>query len=217
MPTEQEILEKNSKVFTDGEVIFKEGEIGDKMFIIQKGKVKIVKRMKDVEKTLAILQEGDFFGEMAVIDKAPRSATAIALESAKLVALDEKVFELHMQTNPLIVKKILKKMSSRLREADKQIENLLLKDSNSRVANSLFNLAHKHGVPCDNGIKMDFALGPTELANQVGLSQDKVQEVIEKMLKAKVIKLVDNQIIIVSLESLEKYINFLQMMEEFGA
>ena len=215
MPTEQEILDKYGRVFKAGEIIFKEGELGDRMFIIQSGKVRIVKKLKDVEKTLAVMQEGDFFGEMAVIDKAPRSATAIALEDARLVILDEKVFEMHMQTNPAIVKKILKKMSSRLRDADKEIQNLMLKDSNTRVANALFNLAHKHGVPCDQGIKMDFTFGIAELSNQVGLDQEKGREIVDKMIKAKVVILADDQIIITSLENLEKFIKFLQMKEEF--
>ena len=217
MPTEQEILDRYGRIFKSGEIIFKEGEVGDRMFIIQSGKVRIVKKVKDVEKTLAVMQEGDFFGEMAVIDKAPRSATAVALEDAKLVVLDEKVFEMHMQTNPSIVKKILKKMSSRLRETDKEIQNLLLKDSNTRLANALFNLAHKHGVPCDQGIKMDFPFGLVELANQVGLDHEKTREIVDKMLKAKVVTLEDEQIIITSLENLEKFIKYLQMKEEFEA
>lgn len=217
MPTEQEIIEKYGKEYKAGEVVFKEGEMGDKMYIIQTGKMKVMTKVKDIEKTLAILQPGDFFGEMAVIDKGPRSATVVATEDSRLVALDEKVFEMHMQTNPTIVKKILKKMSSRLRDTNKQIENLLVRDSNSRVANALYSLAHKHGVPCDTGIKMDYTFGPVELANHVGLEESKVNEILEKMDKAKVVHQDGGQIVINSLENLEKFIKYLQMKEEFGA
>ena len=116
------------------------------MFIIQSGKVKITKQLKDgVEKTLVILGPGDFFGEMAVIDKDVRSANAVSLEASRLIALDEEVFEMHMQTNPKIVKKILKNLTARLREANQQIANLMIKDANRLVANTILLVVHKHG------------------------------------------------------------------------
>ena len=72
MATQSEIFQKYGRNFAAGQLIFAEGEIGAEMFIIQSGKVRISKRSKDGEKTLVILEEGDFFGEMAVIDKGPR-------------------------------------------------------------------------------------------------------------------------------------------------
>jgi CRP/FNR family transcriptional regulator, cyclic AMP receptor protein len=218
MGNEQDILSKYGRTYHPEEVIFKEGEIGSEMFIIQSGKVRISKRSKDVEKTLVILENGDFFGEMAVIDKGPRSASATAVEETKCIALNEELFEQQMQHNARIVKKILKNMSARLRDANKQIENLLIRDNNRRVANTLLMLAHKHGNRATANIKMDFDFSVGELAKMVGLENEKpkMDEIIDKLMRAKVITIEDGQIVIVSLENLEKFIKYLEMKEEFG-
>jgi CRP/FNR family transcriptional regulator len=123
-----------------------------------------------------------------------------------------------MQSNIHIVKKILRNMSARIRDANKQIENLLLKDHNRRIANTLTMLARKHGTNTERGIVMDFPLTATELANSAGLAGDlpKVQDIVSKLEKAKVIRLENGAIVITSLENLEKFIQYLEMKEEFG-
>jgi len=218
MLTAQEIFQRYGRTYAEGEVVFKEGDIGEEMFIVQSGQVKIVKQVNQAEKILVVLSEGDFFGEMAVIDKEPRSATAIAITGLKCIVLNQEVFESTMQSNLHIVKKILRNMSQRLREANKQIANLLLKDNNRRLANTMIMLAKKHGKSTDRGIVMDFSLTPLELANTAGLAGefDKVRDILEKMEKAKVIALENEQIIINSIASIEKFVQYLEMKAEFG-
>jgi CRP/FNR family cyclic AMP-dependent transcriptional regulator len=217
MATQSEIFSKYGRNFTANERIFGEGEIGAEMFIIQTGKVRISKRSKDVEKTLVVLEEGDFFGEMAVIDKGPRSATATAVEDTKCIALNEELFEQQMQNNARIVKKILKNMSARLRDANKQIENLLIKDANSRVAHTLLHLAHKHGGKNTADIKLD-GVTVEELAKAVGMSNEpaKVAEILGKMEQVHITHLDGGQVVVSSLENLEKFIRYLEMKEQFG-
>ncbi len=217
MATAQEIFERYGKVFPAGTPIFREGDLGEEMFIIQSGQIKISKHTSTGEKTLVILSEGDFFGEMAVIDNEPRSASASAHTDAKLIVLNQEVFEQTMQTNSHIVKKILRNMSSRLREANRQIATLMLKDHNRRVANTLLLLVHKHGRNTDKGFVMDIALTPNELADMVGLAQDmpKVKDILGKLEKAKIIRFDGQQISIISPENLEKFIKYLEMKEEF--
>ncbi len=217
MSTEQEIFDKCGRTYNAGDVIFREGEIGNEMFIIQSGRVKITKQLKDgVEKTLVILGSGDFFGEMAVIDKDVRSANAVAMEPSKLIALDEDVFEMHMQTNPNIVKKILKNLTSRLRDANQQIANLMIKDANRLVANTILLVVHKHGEEGSNGITMDINFTVAELSKMCGLDLPKTKEIVDKLIKAKVVSLSGDIIVVTSLENLEKFIRFLEMKEQFG-
>ncbi len=218
MRTAQEIFSRYGKTYAAGDVIFNEGDIGEEMFIIQSGQVKIVKKTNKEEKTLVILSEGDFFGEMAVIDREPRSAGAVAIAETRCIVLNNAVFESTMQSNIHIVKRILRNMSSRLREANKQIANLLLKDHNRRVANTLVLIAQKHGTQTDKGIVMDFPLTAVELASSSGLSAeiDKVKDILSKLEKAKVIRFEGERIIISSLENLGKFIQYLEMKEEFG-
>jgi len=142
----------------------------------------------------------------------------VAIAETKCIVLNQEVFEATMQSNIHIVKKILRNMSARIRDANKQIENLLLKDHNRRIANTLTMLARKHGTNTERGIVMDFPLTATELANSAGLAGDlpKVQDIVSKLEKAKVIRLENGAIVITSLENLEKFIQYLEMKEEFG-
>ncbi len=217
MASQNEIFTKYGRTFAPNEKIFSEGEIGAEMFIIQTGRIRISKKSKDAEKTLVILEDGDFFGEMAVIDKGPRSASATSVDETKCIVLNEELFEQQMQNNARIVKKILKNMSARLRDANKQIENLLIRDANSRVAHTLVHLAHKAGGNKTADIKPD-GLTIDELAKMVGMSNEgaKVREILDKFDRAKITHMEGDQIVIASLENLEKFIRYLEMKEEFG-
>src|SRR6185503_13084051 len=122
MSSEQEIFEKCGRTYNPNDFVFREGDVGNEMFIIQTGKVMITKQLKSGEsKTLAVLGPGDSFGEMAVIDKDVRSANAIAIEPSRFIVLDEEVFKIQMQSNPKFVKKTLKILPSRLGDANQKI------------------------------------------------------------------------------------------------
>jgi CRP/FNR family cyclic AMP-dependent transcriptional regulator len=217
MSSEQEIFEKYGRVYNAGDIIFREGDVGNEMYILQSGKVKIGKVVKGgEEKTLVILGPGDFFGEMAVIDKEPRSANAVAVEPSRLISLDEEVFEMHMQTNPKIVKKILKNLTSRLRDANQQIANLMIRDANRLVANTILLVVHKHGEAGADGIVMNIEFTTRELAKMCGVDFDKTTEIVDKMAKARVLKHLGDSLVVTSLESLEKWIKYLEMKEQFG-
>jgi CRP-like cAMP-binding protein len=97
---------------------------GDKdMYIIQSGKVAIKKQVKDgPDATLAILEKGDFFGEMAVLERLPRSASAEVAEDGDLIKIDNEIFGDMIKTNPEIAIRMLRKYSIRLRETNRQIE-----------------------------------------------------------------------------------------------
>lgn len=106
------------RVYNDGEVICREGEKGDGMYVIQSGKVLITKKTQAGDLTLASLQSGDFFGEMALFDKMPRSATAAAQGEARVLSIDKKKLFLSISHDPTLVFKILETMSARIRKLD---------------------------------------------------------------------------------------------------
>jgi len=212
------MFEKFAKVYKAGEVIFRQGDAGEHMYIIQAGKVEVYLATAKGEKSIAFFGAGDFFGEMAIIDHAPRSAFARAAEETRVIMLDERTFDLHVQSNPAIVRKILKNMSNRLRDTNQQLANLLIKDVNRRIANRLLILAHQHGVKGPGGIAFDIPFGEVELSKDVGLQEElpKVREVLEKLKMSKIIDMPAGKIVILSVENLEKFIQFLAMKEEFG-
>ncbi|HRU39825.1 MAG TPA: cyclic nucleotide-binding domain-containing protein [Candidatus Goldiibacteriota bacterium] len=210
MVTEDEIIQQYGKKYAAGEYIFREGDVGEVMYIINRGKVNITKRTDEGEKILVTLSAGDFFGEMAIIDKAPRSASAIAAEETVCIVLDEELFEQQMQRNAKIVKKILKNMSARLRAMNEQLQNLTTKDYNMRVVNTLLLHVHKNG---DNS-----ALAMPLLVQQTGMEDNmpKLNEILQAMAKARVIALADNAIIVSSSGNIEKYKQYLEMKKAFG-
>lgn len=214
----EKVFEKFGKEFMKGDVIFYEGEEGQTMYIIYEGKVKITKRARDVETTLAVLQAGDFFGEMSIIDESPRSATAIVEEDVtKLIVIDQKVFESQIQTNPKIIMQILKKMSARIRDTDKQIENLLLKDITSRIIGTMRMLLDKCEQHDENGyFVFDYEGVQKEIAGRLGLPIAKVIEVLEAVVRGRMAIINGSNYLIRDREELDHYMEYLNLRERYS-
>jgi CRP-like cAMP-binding protein len=104
--------------FKKGNVIFKEQEDGKKMYFIDSGRVKIVKKVGDSEPTLAILDSGDFFGELALITGNKRVASAVALTDCKLHTMDKETFESNLLNDKKFMREILETLAFRLEETD---------------------------------------------------------------------------------------------------
>ena len=111
--------------FDNGPVLFHEGDDGDDMYIIQSGRVAIKKKVKDSDTTLAVLEKGDFFGEMAILERMPRSATAEVVEEGDLIVISGEMFGDMIKANPEIAVRMLRKQSIRLRETNRQLESLM--------------------------------------------------------------------------------------------
>ncbi len=210
MVTEDEIINQYGKKYETGDYIFREGDPGEVMYIIHKGKVNITKMTGDGEKVLVTLTAGDFFGEMAIIDKAPRSAGAVAAEETVCIVLDDEHFEQQMQRNAKIVKKILKNMSARLRAMNDQLQMLTTKDYNMRVVNALLMTVSKSG---DNS-----SLLLPALIKQTGMEENrpKLDEILHAMEKAKVIAIDGDSVVVSSASNIEKYKQYLEMKKAFG-
>ena len=115
MGNEQDIFQMYGRTYQPEQVICREGDPGAEMFIIQSGQVRISKRAKDTEKTLVILQAGDFFGEMSVIDGLPRVASVVTTAPTRCLALASWEFEQLVLDHPTIALAILRGLSARLR------------------------------------------------------------------------------------------------------
>ncbi len=112
------------RVYTEGEVIFKEGDEGDHMYVVQSGKVKITRNTPSGDVTIAVLSTGEIFGEMALFDRLPRSATAAAFNEARILSIDKKKFFQTISRDPTLVFKILEYMSQRIRRINEEISKL---------------------------------------------------------------------------------------------
>jgi len=124
MSAEKNPFAKFLNRFKKGTVLFHEGDEGEEMYIIQNGRVAIKKRVPHGETTLAVLEKGDFFGEMAILERMPRSASAEAIEDSDLIVIQSELFGDMIKSNPEIAVRMLRKYSLRLRETTRQIEQL---------------------------------------------------------------------------------------------
>lgn len=122
------IIGELGKVYKDGEIIFREGDEGHQMYAIQFGKVAIKKQTPSGETTMAILNVGDIFGEMALLDKQTRSATAIACGDTRILSIDKKKFFATISRDPTLAFRLLKTMSRRIRELDEEVSNFRKRD-----------------------------------------------------------------------------------------
>jgi CRP/FNR family cyclic AMP-dependent transcriptional regulator len=125
MKQEDQLFWKFGRNLSRGTVIFREGDPGHEMFIIQKGKVQVKKKVGNGEKVLAELSEGEFFGEMALLLGMDRSATVEVIEDSKVLVINPETFESLLKNRPEIALKMLKKMALRLRALDEKLEATL--------------------------------------------------------------------------------------------
>jgi CRP-like cAMP-binding protein len=110
------------KVYADGEVIIRQGESGNCMYVVQGGRVEVLQQsLKGGEQHLAFLEAGDFFGEMAVFEKEMRSATVRATGEARVLSVDKKALLTRIREDPLLAVNLLKTMSHRIRHLNEEI------------------------------------------------------------------------------------------------
>jgi len=107
--------------FEAGEFVFKEGELGTEMYIVQEGRVEILKDLQGESRLLATLEKGDFFGEMSVLEDLPRTASVKAATDVKLLMINGSTFDQMLRSNPEIAVRMMRKLSRRLRETDNML------------------------------------------------------------------------------------------------
>lgn len=110
--------------FKDGEFIFNEGDLGMEMFIIHEGRIEILKQIQGERSQLAVLEKGDFFGEMSILEDLPRTASARALGDVKLLLINGATFDQMLRSNPEIAVRMMRKLSRRLRETDRMLREV---------------------------------------------------------------------------------------------
>ena len=178
-------------------MVLTEGEMGDALFMIQSGKVKVFIGDQDGrEMILKILGPGDFFGEMSMIDKQPRSASVTALEACVFLVLSHAAFEKCVEQVPRIANMVMRILAQRVREADKKIGTLALMDVYGRVASTLLELA-----VYDNGkLMVSEKLSQQELANMVGASREMVNRILKDLSERGFISVESKSITIINRE-----------------
>jgi CRP-like cAMP-binding protein len=175
------------KTVARGAAIFHQHDSGGGLYLILSGSVKISRTGRDGrEVTVAMLHEGNFFGDMSLLDGQPRSASATAAQASRLLVLDREHFQRYVLAQTSIMAKLLRELSKRLRAADQTIENLALGSVRDRLILLLGHLGRR--APLKNG-KGLIERAPThqELAEMVGSSRETVTRTLAAMEKEQLI------------------------------
>jgi len=133
------LFEKYGQTIDADKVIFNEGDVGDHMYIIQAGRVRISKMIDGREHELAVLEKGDFFGEMAIVSRIARTATATAVNATQLLAFDRQGFMGMIEKNAKIALNVIDKLCRRLQNANSQIQMMFQRNQRSLIALSLYS------------------------------------------------------------------------------
>jgi CRP/FNR family transcriptional regulator/CRP/FNR family cyclic AMP-dependent transcriptional regulator len=158
-----------------GTTIFHRDDPGSTLHIINSGLVKLVLASAEGrEVTVGILDAGDFFGELALLDGGPRSASAVALEAVETLTLDREPFIAMLERHPQVATALLGVLGDRLRRTDELIQDILFLDLPGRLAKQLLGLADERGVSTPDGVRIDLRLSQSELAAIIGATRESV-------------------------------------------
>ncbi|HJL40962.1 MAG TPA: Crp/Fnr family transcriptional regulator [Myxococcales bacterium LLY-WYZ-16_1] len=182
----EEELDRLAALMTERDVpkdahIVTQSEPGDAMFVIAKGRVKVVIYGDNGrEVILTLLKTGEFFGEMALLDDLPRSANVIASEDSTVLMLRREQFADFVEKNPPVALNVMAELSRRLRRADEIIGNLATLDVYGRVAHIMIDLAKKDGVETEEGILIKEKPTQQDIASMIGTSRETVSRVLSE-------------------------------------
>ncbi len=192
--------------FRRGEVLFHEGDPGDALFIVASGAVKVVVPSEEGgEAILATLRRGDFLGELALLDGAPRSASAIALEVTEALALPREQFRALANTEPAIRDALLESMARELRRLTTHVAELHFLDLTGRLAARLARLAEENGEKLPDGsVRLDAPLTQSDLAAMIGATRQSVNKLLGEFEKEGLLRLERDSIVVADVRALAR-------------
>lgn len=202
-----------NRAYPKDSMIFSEGEPGEELFIIQKGSVKIAKIVDNNEVLLAVLKNGDIFGEMALLESKLRAACAVAYEDCNLMAVNRANFERMVSTQPQIVARLTTLLAERIWFIYKQLANTLINDPVARMYDALLMQIEKNRIAITN-TSYTFDFGPKELVNMVGMSQHEGGLSFRTLLENKKLQVVSDKIRTTDVSDIVKQNDYYRKMEK---
>lgn len=183
--------------------IFQQGDAGQVLYLIESGQVRIyVHEAEGQERSVVHYGACDIFGELAVIDGLPRSASALATEDTVVYTLTRDRFREHMTRLPQLALNFMQTLSTRMRFTSTQVGSLASLDVAGRLARKLLELAHMHGQPGPDGVIIHLALKQGELGTMVGTTRESINKLLGTFKKQNLIRVEDGYITILDADGL---------------
>ena len=193
-----------AKHYDPDEVIISEFEPGNSFYLIQSGRVQLVKCMNGVKKNLDILKPGEFFGEMAILDNSPRSATCVAIGNVKCLEFNKANFEVLITGNPQMALLLLKLFCKRIYDQKRRFRILCIKDLQARLADVFLMLDEMNPVMNENEKQRRFNVTISDIAHWAGLKADVTRDEINKLVERRKIEVYDNYVIVNNINDLKR-------------
>jgi len=203
-----------NRIYPKDSMIFAEAEPGKELYIIQKGSVKISKIVDENEVMLALLKPGDIFGEMALLENMPRSASAITLEDTTVLVVSKANFQRMVQTQPQLISKLTTLLAERLWFVYKQLANSLISEPLGKMYDALLLHLEKNRVQLVTGESYTFDFGPKELVNMVGLPVAQAPAYTQKLFENKKLKVLNGKITVTDLDEIRRQAEYYKKMEK---
>ncbi|MCR4626780.1 MAG: Crp/Fnr family transcriptional regulator [Treponema sp.] len=200
-------FERFAKTYEPEQVIISEFEPGDCFYLIQSGEVQLVKCVNGTKKNLDILKAGEFFGEMAILDNSPRSATCVAASRVKVLEFNKENFKTLLTGNPSIAIILLKLFCKRIYDQKRRLKILGIKDLQARIADVfiMFDEMNNNSNPGERQRK--FKLTVPDVAHWAGLSLEVTRDEINKFIEKRKIEMYDNYMIITNITDMKRIVD----------
>lgn len=188
-----------------GDVIFAEGDAGDRLFVILDGKVKLGQTAVDGRESLmAVLGPGEMFGELSLFDPGPRTSTATALTDCHMASMARGALRPWLTGRPEVAEALLQALAQRIRRTNETLADLVFYDVPGRVAKALIDLSTKFGRDTDEGRRVEHDLTQEELAQLVGASRETVNKALADFASRSWLRLESRAVVLLDVERLER-------------
>lgn len=207
-------FERFAKKYAPGQVVISEFEPGDTFYLIQRGSVQLMKYVNGTEKNLDILKPGEFFGEMAILDNSPRSATCMAKTSVKCLEFSKENFESIVTGNAILALNLLKLFCKRIYDQRRRFKILAIKDLQARIADVFILLDEMNPPNNPNERSRKFYVNTGDIAHWAGLSFEITREEINRLVEKRKIEVYNDSIVVANITDMQRIVDTRSSMGE---
>ncbi len=204
------LLGRYGRRFAAGATIFQEGAPAAEAFLVHDGRVRLLKRIAMTDRSMAILKEGDLFGEAALIEGTTYGSTAVGLTDGVILALDRTTFRSLLEKHPTVAGRVIDQLVRRMRDAEDQIETMMLRGVQSRVTSALLKLAGRASGATE------VSISPVELSARVGLDVEAVKRTVQRLRDRQYVRITGERIEIPDIEALRRLYTLLGTKDDLA-
>lgn len=203
-----------AKSYKPGTLIFSEFEQGDCFYLIQAGRVQLVKCVQNMRKNLDILMPSEFFGEMAILENSPRSATAIAIDTVEVLEFNKENFEVLMTGNPMIALILLRMFCKRIFAQKRRFKVVTTVDIQARVGDVFLMLEETQSYMTHQDIGRRFDVKMQDVAQWAALPIDTVTEEINRFLSKHKIEVFESHMVVANMADMRRFVESKRLLEK---